>query len=494
MHTDEAVHAVKFGALLETGVYRYDRNEYHGPTLNYLTLLPSWLQSATAFSDVSETTLRIVPVTFGLALLLLPLLLKNFGETPMITAVLLTAVSPAMVFYSRYYIQEMLLVCFTFGLIVAGWRLLTSGRMSWAICAGVCAGLMAATKETWVIPLAVIVSGAIGVLVLRRREGRAPLRMSAGHLAAGAASGVAVSVLFYSSFFTHWEGLTDALLAYGTYFGRAGTDGAHIHPWYYYLQILAFWRSDQGPVWSEALILALGIAGFWSVVKEKPESESPAVDLRRFLALYAILIMVVYSAVPYKTPWVMLGGLHGFIVVAGIGAEACLQWLKKSPLKRACWIVAAALVAHLAWQAYLASYRFYEDPINPYVYAHPRDDVRLVAEVVRNAAANAPSGLSTPVQVIVPGDDYWPLPWYLRSLPNTGWWNAVGSGFVPTPVMLATPEVEPALLRAVYERLPPGQTNLYVPLFDRPMYLRPGQEVCGYVTLDLRDRMRMEGR
>ena len=31
MHTDEAVHAVKFGMLLEDGVYRYDRVEYHGP-------------------------------------------------------------------------------------------------------------------------------------------------------------------------------------------------------------------------------------------------------------------------------------------------------------------------------------------------------------------------------------------------------------------------------------------------------------------------------
>jgi predicted membrane-bound mannosyltransferase len=45
MHTDEAVHAIKFGALLETGTYRYDKNEYHGPTLNYLTLLPAWLLS-----------------------------------------------------------------------------------------------------------------------------------------------------------------------------------------------------------------------------------------------------------------------------------------------------------------------------------------------------------------------------------------------------------------------------------------------------------------
>jgi len=42
MHGDEAVHADKFGDLLESGVYAYDPNEYHGPTLNYLTLVPAW--------------------------------------------------------------------------------------------------------------------------------------------------------------------------------------------------------------------------------------------------------------------------------------------------------------------------------------------------------------------------------------------------------------------------------------------------------------------
>ena len=40
MHTDEAVHAIKFGQLLENNDYRYDHFEYHGPTLNYFTLLP----------------------------------------------------------------------------------------------------------------------------------------------------------------------------------------------------------------------------------------------------------------------------------------------------------------------------------------------------------------------------------------------------------------------------------------------------------------------
>jgi len=66
---------------------------------------------------------RIVPVFFGVCLvLLLLLLIDGLGTAAAVYAAVLTAISAAMVFYSRYYIQEMLLVCFTFGAIVSGYR------------------------------------------------------------------------------------------------------------------------------------------------------------------------------------------------------------------------------------------------------------------------------------------------------------------------------------------------------------------------------------
>ncbi len=128
---------------------------------------------------------------------------------------------------------------------------------------------------------------------------------------------------------------------------------------------------------------------------------------------------------------------------------------------------------------------YYDDPANPYVYSHPTNDVKLVARIVKDVIQGSPEGSTMPVQVVCPGDDYWPLPWYLRSLPNVGWWNAVAEDFVPTRLILASPEVEPALLLKLYERPSPGKGPLYVPLFGRPMILRPGKEIRGYVTLDL---------
>ena len=38
LHNDEAVNAMRFGLLWTSNSYSYDPNEFHGPTLPYLTL------------------------------------------------------------------------------------------------------------------------------------------------------------------------------------------------------------------------------------------------------------------------------------------------------------------------------------------------------------------------------------------------------------------------------------------------------------------------
>ena len=61
MHTDEAVHGIKLGELLEKGEYRYDKHEYHGPTLNYFTLIPAWAAQAKTLVEVDESMLYAEP-------------------------------------------------------------------------------------------------------------------------------------------------------------------------------------------------------------------------------------------------------------------------------------------------------------------------------------------------------------------------------------------------------------------------------------------------
>jgi uncharacterized protein (TIGR03663 family) len=125
MHADEAVHAAKMGTLVEQGRYAYDPVEFHGPTLNYLTLLPARLHGVGRYADLDESTLRSVPATMGvLQVAAHALLIPLTGAPAAAAAALLTALSPSSVFYSRYYIQETLLVFFSFGALISVCRYL----------------------------------------------------------------------------------------------------------------------------------------------------------------------------------------------------------------------------------------------------------------------------------------------------------------------------------------------------------------------------------
>jgi uncharacterized protein (TIGR03663 family) len=325
----------------------------------------------------------------------------------------------------------------------------------------------------------------LGVWIIQRREKRRGNSPDARSIGIALLCAGAVWVLFFSSFFTHWEGVRDSLLAYETYFTRAGENARHGHPWYYFLEMLTFSRGDHGPVWTEAGIVLFGIAGLWSAFNENPGNAGEGRDLRMFLGLYALMMLIVSSALPYKTPWLVLGALQPLIIMAGFGLSSLLKWLELRRLRPLGILITGLMVFHLAWQAWLANFRYYDDPVNPYVYSHPGDDVRQIAAAVSRAVQRGDSTL----QVVCGGDDYWPLPWYLRALPHVGWWSEVGEAFVPTAVILASPEFEPALLKRLYETPPPGARVLYVPLFDRAVFLRPGKELRGYITLDLRNAM-----
>src|SRR5229473_809414 len=81
MHNDEAVNAIKFRDLWDHGSWKYDPQEYHGPSLAYATSALSWITRAPDFNDFTERRLRTVTLFFGVGLiLLLPLVADGLGR------------------------------------------------------------------------------------------------------------------------------------------------------------------------------------------------------------------------------------------------------------------------------------------------------------------------------------------------------------------------------------------------------------------------------
>jgi hypothetical protein len=89
-----------------------------------------------------------------------------------------------------------------------------------------------------------------------------------------------------------------------------------------------------------------------------------------------------------------------------------------------------------------------------------------------------------PLQVVT-RQNAWPLPWYLRGLTGVEWWTGVSDAARVAPVVVVTPEQEPALVRRLYDVPPPGARELYVRVFEREMQLRPGVELRAYASAAL---------
>jgi uncharacterized protein (TIGR03663 family) len=491
MHGDEAIHADKFGALLEKGEYVYDPYEYHGPTLNYFTLFSAWLRGQHTYQQIDERTVRIVPVAFGVLLVLLVIgVADGLGRGAALATAVLTAISHAMVFYSRYYIQEMLLVCFTFCLVICGWRYAKSRRVIWAVLAGVSVGLMHATKETFIIPVGAMLLSLMLTVLLGARGTPGPIatlkKIKLRHLWLAIVAAVVVSAVLFSGGFRNPRGIIDSVATFKTYFDRAGHNASHVHPWYYYVQILAWYKLDGGPLWTEGFILLLAVVGLLAAVVKRGAGDADVAFLR-FVAFYAIIMTAAYSLIPYKTPWCLLGFFHAWILLAGVGVVVLPRLAPRGWPRTLVAILLLQGVAHLFWQAATGAFRYYDDHANPYVYAHPGSDVFTIVEKVDEMAELHPYGKDMHIEVVCPGYDYWPLPWYLRAYKHVGYYTEVDMTTMPAPVIIGYASMEKEILNKIFA--PPGQYNTYRALFDDYIELRPTIELRGYVMHDL-----VEGR
>jgi uncharacterized protein (TIGR03663 family) len=448
MHNDEAVNADKIKGLWEHGHYAYDPNEHHGPTLYYATLPFVWLSGAQDYDHLSEIPLRAVSVFFGAILVLLLWFLRDgLGRAPTLIAAGLTAISPAMVFYSRYFIHEMLLVCFTLLILVAVWRYSRKPYWGWAILGGAGLGLIYATKETFVFTVAAMVAGlaltaAWALFVDRQPPSWRPL-WNTKHALLALSVAALIAVLFFTSFFTNASGPLDSLRTYLPWLRRAGGQSPHIHPWSFYLERMFWFKEVKGPRWSEGLILFLAGAGALTALSRfnLPDTNR---TLARFLVFYTLTLTAAYSVIAYKTPWCLLGFLHGMILLAGIGAVALIRAGRRRTLQCLLCLMLAVAAAQLGWQSWRASFVYAADRRNPYVYAQTLPDTLKLVEKVQGLADIHPDHHQMLIKVMVPDSDYWPLPWYLRQFRHVGWWSNIPPDPY-SPVMIVGAHLRAAL-------------------------------------------------
>lgn len=342
MHHDEGVNGFFLTTLLRQGAYKYDPNNYHGPTLYYLSL------PLVALFGLSTFAVRLLTVVFGVATVWLVLSLRrHLGAVAALAAAALVAVSPGAVYYSRYFIHETLFVFFTLGIVVAALRLHETGSAWHLMLLALSVALLFATKETAFISVAVLVlavlvawgwerlrAGAERPAAFRHRGRHAPetgyrafmSRLGGGrpglYLAGAAILFFVVNILFYSSFLTNPDGVSAAVESLKVW-TKTGTSDFHKKPVYTYVNWL--WQE-------EAPILLLAAVGSAIALFRRAR-------FAVFIGAWGFGMLAAYSLIPYKTPWLVLSFLVPLAVVAGYAA----QELGRLPLERlALFVVGAA--------------------------------------------------------------------------------------------------------------------------------------------------------
>jgi hypothetical protein len=254
--------------------------------------------------------------------------------------------------------------------------------------------------------------------------------------------------------------------------------------------------------WSEAVVLVLAIiGGIYTVVGSaeraedgRPESlrdraqlilprawaavSVPSAFWSRYLTVYAAIVALVFSAIPYKTPWNLLPFYVVLLVVAGIGFSALVHTTRSRAARASLAALLVIASVHLGWQAWRAAVTYAADPRNPYVYAQTVPDAVRMATRIRTLASAHADGLRMQVSVIASPYEQWPLPWYLRTMPNVGYWIAPGDPLaMKAPVIVSSMDHAPALDEALDDR--------YVSEFYG---LRPDVLLALYVDRGLWDR------
>lgn len=436
-HHDESVHASFTLKLLETGQYKYNP-AYHGPFLFHTTAV------VFRYLGTNDATARLIPVLFGIATLLLIFLLKDeLGKRGVLWSAFLLAFSPSMVYFSRFFRNDMIIVFCTLATVVGVTRYLdnleSSKRYGYLTLAAASLAVAVSSKEN--AYLIILIFGAYsGIYLLYRfyfewQQEKNTLKEAISAkkcaispflpeiLAAGVIF-IFIVMFFYTSVFRYHETIFSIV-------GRAFAHWMEMHrieriggPFYYYIPILLVY---------EIPILLFGITGIIYFLKKRDKNT----PFFLFLSYWAVTSLLLYSYLQEKVPWLVVHIVLPFGLLAGafIGEKISLpgKIQQKNPsdtedknfaLKEKitynggqskikillAGILALTLIVSLAQCISVNFYRSMEDDeLMTYTQASP--DIR---ELILKLEGFKGESENLNMYVIDPNDLYWPLPWYFR--------------------------------------------------------------------------------
>jgi uncharacterized protein (TIGR03663 family) len=477
-HHDEGVNGFFMMRLVREGIYQYDPANYHGPSLYYFSLVASKL------FGLNTIAMRLVPALFGIATIWLVLCLRRYlGSIGALAAAALIAVSPGAVYLSRYFIHESLFVFFTFGIVVAALFYYDTGKIIYAILGAISVALLFATKETAFISIGVLlIAWACTAVYMKIAKQGLPWDTPQEtkerkkliieferqnffekfgnrnnfitNVLIVSALFLLVYVLFYSSFFTHKQGVADSFEAFKIWTKTGSKDHTQNG-----MSAYIKWLAKE-----EACLLILSAVGFLIALWKGRHRVAV------FVGAWAFGIVAAYTLIPYKTPWLALS----FIVPLALISGYAIGQLGVTSKIFALVVILAATGVGITQSVSLNFYNYDKNDEYPYVYAHTyREFLDMVKEFEKHANKVSKEELS----VVVASEDYWPLPWYTRDYKGVGYYGKI----VPAgdaQIVIGSETQKPELNEMLSDK--------FTLVGEYP--LRPGVTLLLYVRNDLMQR------
>jgi uncharacterized protein (TIGR03663 family) len=391
IHFDESINMWFVQRIWEDGYFTYDPTNYHGPLMFYMI---HFLQFFTGFDFLST---RWVASIFSFLTVFLLWFGPEKHRRAFRWASVVVLVSPAMAFYGRSGIHESAFVFFqVLGFVSFHFLVDKEFKKFWWAFAGSLLGMMA-LKETFVVLILALIPALLMVAIMERRQ----LRYSAWYqnLAKSFKSREVYIPLFamlllfigvYSGFGGNPKGLRDFFVALMPWL-KTGVHGSSGHE-----KEFLHWTGLMAV--NEFILLVGFVAAIPFVILNK---------WTRFYWVATFFLWLIYSLIPYKTPWCIISIIWPFAIITGfVMEEITTRW---PGWRRA--LAIAVLAAMGVWEAKIQYQIVYRDPIDmghPYVYVNSTYQMKEFIAKTQALVREQPLLREQTVQVGT--EESWPIP------------------------------------------------------------------------------------
>ncbi len=423
LHSDEGVNFYFIKKTLENWIYPYSHKNYHGPAFFYLS---SFFVSVLGESIAA---LRSSSVICSLFLVFSPIILfKRLEGRTIFLMSLVLVLSPSLVFFSRYAICESFFVLLSFLISLLIINFIYTKKNYYLYLISFLGGVLISIKETFIISFFSLALASFFEVFFNKNKEEAIflLKKLFSNLSYIFLVCSITTLLIFSSFFRSIKEVREGALGVFQWVFRGVSDEGHFKPFYYYIRL----------IYETEPFLLLSILGFiflfaYLIIEALKNKGDFLKKIKLapgliFFGSYSFFIFLVYSFIPYKTPWLSINITTPLEVFYVYFLVQFFEY-KKVFFK----ILAIFLLTLHTFIIFFNTVKFNYDyskigvlkhivkktypyqGLNPYSYVHTSSDfLNFIYEVKNYLDSKSKS------KVLIACNYYWPSPYYLKDYSN----------------------------------------------------------------------------